>query len=361
MNNENKILLGSTEFMTRLEHLAKNAQDRFYVQTMTFEGDKAGEWLIDIMLNSPATQKHLVIDDYSNWVVNDTMLISPLGILNPHLRAEFQNAKKLISMAHSFGIKIHYTNPIGWRLHSYPARNHKKSIVIDDVCLLGGINFSDHNFEWYDMMIQFENDPLVDLVAEDLLKNSSGVKTSGYKQFLSEELFILRPTSSDIYSKLFDKIRASTNRIDIFSPYLSDPLLSVLASISNQTDIHIYIPEKNNKGIFNKFLHHRMQENWFTLHQLPGVMSHLKAILIDDHELIVGSSNFDFASYFFEEEILISTSNQSIIDEFIQKVKTEIISKSEIIDQPKSHPIIHFILTKIYKILMDFDTKSIKI
>lgn len=361
MCNEKKILLGSAEFKSRLEHLAKNARDRFFVQTMTFEGDEAGEWLIDVMVKSPAIQKILVIDDYSNWVVNDSMLISPAGILNPLLRAEYQNAQKLISMALSLNIKVHFTNQIGWRLHTYPARNHKKSIVIDNLCLLGGINFSDHNFEWHDMMIQFKNDLLADIVADDLLKNSLGVKTTGYNKVSTEEIFILRPTSTDIYAMLFDKIRTSTHRIDLFSPYLSDPLLSVLASISNQTDIHIYTPEKNNKGIFNKLLHHKLQENWFTLHQLPGVMSHLKAILIDDRELIVGSSNFDFASYFFEEEILIATSNLSVINEFIQKVKLEMIQKSEIITQSKSHPIINFILAKIYKTLMAFDTKSIKI
>ncbi|HAC14418.1 MAG TPA: hypothetical protein DCE78_00520 [Bacteroidetes bacterium] len=361
MYTENKILLGSSEFKAKLEYLAENAKDCFLVQSMTFEGDAAGEWLINTMLNSPAIQKILVIDDYSNWVVNDTMLMSPAGILNPNLRAEYRNAQKLIALAQSFGIKVHVSNPIGLRFYTYPSRNHKKSIVIDNVCLLGGINFSDHNFDWYDMMIQFDDDQLVDLVADDILKNSSGVKTSGYTNSGTEELFILSPTSTDIYSKLFDKIRTSHQRIDIFSPYLSDPLLSVLASISDQTDIHIYTPEKNNKGIFNKLLHHKLQGRWFTLHQLPGIMSHLKAILIDDHELIVGSSNYDFASYFFEEEILIATSNQSIIDEFIQRVKSEIVSKSVEFTQPESHPIINFMMTKIYKILLKFDTKSLKI
>ena len=56
------ILVGSTNFMNALLDSSEKATERFYVQTMTFEGDDAGEQLIDIMLKCKATDKCLIIE-----------------------------------------------------------------------------------------------------------------------------------------------------------------------------------------------------------------------------------------------------------------------------------------------------------
>jgi len=53
------------------------------------------------------------------------------------------------------GVKIRYTNGYGATPRRLLSRNHKKLIVIDDrAAYVGGINFSEHNASWHDMMIR---------------------------------------------------------------------------------------------------------------------------------------------------------------------------------------------------------------
>ena len=53
---------------------------------------------------------------------------------------------------------------------------------------------------------------------------------------------------------------------------------------------------------------------------LGPVMSHLKGMLIDGERLVLGSSNFDFASLAAEEELLAIVSDPTIIADFEARV-----------------------------------------
>ena len=57
-------------------------------------------------------------------------------------------------------------------------------------------------------------------------------------------------------------------------------------------------------------------------------MSHLKALLIDGKKLIAGSSNFDFISYYFEEEVVMITENKEIVQDFIDKISNPDLDNS---------------------------------
>ena len=57
------------------------------------------------------------------------------------------------------GVTVHWTNPVGVLFLEFVARNHKKSVVIDDrIVYLGGINVCDHNFAWHDIMLRIEDE-----------------------------------------------------------------------------------------------------------------------------------------------------------------------------------------------------------
>ena len=65
------------------------------------------------------------------------------------------------------GVAVRVTNPIGPLKLNYPARNHKKLIIADDVAYVGGINFSDHNFAWRDFMVRIAGQEAADFLAAD--------------------------------------------------------------------------------------------------------------------------------------------------------------------------------------------------
>ncbi|VAW00543.1 hypothetical protein MNBD_ALPHA06-588, partial [hydrothermal vent metagenome] len=54
----------------------------------------------------------------------------------------------------------------------------------------------------------------------------------------------------------------------------------------------------------------------------------LKAILIDDEILLMGSSNFDFASYFLEQEICIMVRDTKLVAAFKKQVLDDAIAHS---------------------------------
>ena len=110
---------------------------------------------------------------------------------------------------------------------------------------------------------------------------------------------------------------------------MSDPLLSYLRNeVPKDIEIDIISPATNNKNIFKTILTSELEKGYFNLHQYQGRMSHLKAILVDGETLIAGSSNFDFVSYYFEQEVVLVTRDQESVDSFIQRIAEPDLSKS---------------------------------
>lgn len=61
----------------------------------------------------------------------------------------------------------------------------------------------------------------------------------------------------------------------------------------------------------------------------PGRMNHLKAMLVDGRSLIVGSSNFDFLSFHFLQEIVAVIRDPAVISEFRDNVLDPDLKLSE--------------------------------
>ena len=109
---------------------------------MSFEGDAAGEWLIDLLIKSEVPDIQLCLDSYSKFVINDQFIHSLAYYQDEEFRNEVKNTKAIVVKAEQAGIKVRYTNPLGFMFTKYPWRNHKKMVVIDEeIAFIGGINF----------------------------------------------------------------------------------------------------------------------------------------------------------------------------------------------------------------------------
>lgn len=352
------VLLGADRFIHELKKRSFSASERFLVQVMTFEGDDAGRKLIEIMIASPAKEKQLVVDHYSDVVINDTLIHVPPGLFDNNIQKEHRQTKALLKLAHENGIQIARTNPIGACYYRYPLRNHKKSIVVDDAVFIGGINFSDHNFAWLDMMICIESSDLSSILADDIFKNSQGETTSGIHRFDDTTIAFLNRSSGAEYAEVFGWLRQAQSSVTVFSPYISEPFLSVLKSISDKINVKIVVPKHNNKGLFTEYLKRKSHAGWFQYFETSGKMSHLKALFIDEKELICGSSNFDVISYLFEEEILVKTSSKSIVQQFKEGVHDPIMSQSNQLQAPSYNVATSYIPAMLWKLVRVSDPKS---
>ncbi len=318
-----ELLIDSKAFWERFKKDIASATGRIYLQTLTFEGDSVGRELTDRIIASRATDKRIIIDYYTKYVLSDKFIYSPKNLFDFDLRREKKATAKMIADMIAGGTKVKFVNPVGPFMVRFAGRNHKKIIVIDDkISYIGGINFSEHNFHWHDMMIRIENEEIADYLASDFLITWKGSQFGGRKSFGPIEIYSLdgksNPTAYEPILRLIDEARLS---IYVQSPYLSFPFSDRLRRASRR-GVHVTVvtPVHNNKKPMRSYIRWEAARSGFDLRLYPDRMTHLKAMLIDEKHLIAGSSNFDcFSSRFFQETVAVIT-ERNLITDFIEKV-----------------------------------------
>ena len=297
------------------------ARRRLYVQAMTFEGDVAGRPVGAAIAASGAADRRVLIDCYSLHVVNDRFVHGPGALLDRALRDEARATRALYGEMAKGGARVRLTNPVGPLFWRYPARNHKKLIVADDVAYVGGINFSDHNFAWPDFMVRLEGVAAADLLAEDFEATFAGAPRPWRADLGEVQLISLDGRSNARgFAPVMDLIDTARVGITVISPYLTFPFTDALARAARRgTPVRLITPLANNKPMVRDALLAAAARAGFEVRLLPR-MSHLKAMVIDDETLVVGSSNFDFVSLAAEEELMAVIADSALIADFRRRI-----------------------------------------
>ena len=332
-----ELLVGAEDFWARAAGDIARARRRLRVQAMTFEGDTAGLAVAAAIAASPAADRRVLVDDYSRWVVSDRFIWTPGALLDRALRAEVAATRAMFDGLAADGVGVRVTNAVGPLFARYPARNHKKLIVADDVAYLGGINFSDHNFAWPDLMLRLEGAAAADLLAADFEATFAGV-TRPWRENLGDlELHSLDGRGNRAgFAAIFALIEAARREIIVISPYLTFPFTGALAAAARRgVTVRLITPWANNKAIVRNALLASAARAGFEVTLLPG-MTHLKALLIDEARLIVGSSNFDFVSLAAEEELIAVVGDRALIADFQRRIVAPAMAEARI--EPKARP-----------------------
>ncbi len=317
-----KLLVNSKEFLTFLLKDMISSKDRIFMQMMTCEGDKSTLELRKAFINSKAKEKKLLVDSFTKYMLSDKFLLSPFSLLNKDIQKEKKETKLMFQEFEKNLIKVKWTNPIGFLLRKFPARNHKKIYVCDNISYIGGINFSEHNLAWHDMMIRIEDKDVADFLSSDI--KDTWDKGSIYKENKIKDINLILTdgkNNEQAFNQIISLIKKAKKSIVCLSPYISFPVIDYLKEMSNKgVKVQIITPLKNNRETVKKYLigesiHSQMELLWYKKN-----MMHLKAMLIDDKVLICGSSNFDYISYKTEEELLAFIKNEELIKDFKVRV-----------------------------------------
>lgn len=314
------IFTQSSDFFDQLSDDIQHANSSVCIQCMSFEADETGSKLIELLISKPTIKRTLLIDSYSKFVVNDTFVFGMSGLFNKNNALKERRAlTPLLEKAKKAGIEVKITNPMGFMLFRYPARNHKKVILVDDhISYLGGINFTDHNFAWPDLMIRHTNPAINKALAQSFNSDLLEQETSPISTIDdATSLFILNGyKTKQAYKKLLSTVEKAT-KIVVVSPYISYPLLDAVAKVPDNT---VILPKDNNKGYIN-FIHQlKRYSNVNYIYSDKG-MVHMKLIVIDDSKVIYGSSNFDTISYLFEQEVVLEQKNPQLAQRLNQVAK----------------------------------------
>lgn len=318
---KHQLLVGAAEFWTAAAADIAAARDRVLVQAMTFEADAAGTSVFDAIAAGTATDRRILVDSYSRMVVNDRFVLSPQRLSNAAFRQEVRATREMFRDAGRHGMAVRRTNPVGRNPLRYGARNHKKLLITDDVAYLGGLNFSDHNFAWHDMMVRIEDAEAAAFLAQDFEATWAGTPHHARRDAPGLTLVALDGRTNDQgYAPLADAIGAAQRDIVVISPYPSFPFLDWLEAAARRgVAVEILTPRDSNKPIVRDALLARPPVSNLTIRLTPG-MSHLKAMLIDGKTLVTGSTNFDFASHVANEEYLALIRNAALVADFRARV-----------------------------------------
>src|SRR5437879_7130995 len=291
--------------------------------TMTCYGDQVGPYLSAPPVSSPARDNLILADSFTQIVLSDRFRYSPANIFDQELRQEARETARMIQKLKAAGVAVSFTNPYALSPRKLLSRNHKKLVVIDNTtAYIGGINFSEHNAAWHDMMVRIEGTDAVTFLREDFLSTWNRKDQIAGRQFDDIELFTLDGRRNRAgFGRILDLIDAAQDSIFVESPYITFPFYERLRAAARRgVTVKIITPEQNNWRFFANYARLESARSEIDLRLFQGGMSHLKAMLIDGEYLIAGSSNFDYLSYRIHQELLAVITIPEIVADFSRRV-----------------------------------------
>lgn len=348
-----EILVDSGGFWDRLSADLASARDRAWVQTLSFEGDRAGQALAEAMIACPAKDRRILIDDYTRFWLSDRFLYSFKGLRDRELQDERRATKAMIQALHAGGVDTRFVSPMGFLFRRLAARDHKKIMLIDaDVAYIGGINFSEHNFEWHDMMLRIEHPGIAQFLQNDVTATWNGRSSPAHASFDGLELLSLDGVDNErTLSGVLELMAGAERSVVVHNAYITFPFVNALRSaVERGVRVTVITAEVNNRMFMRDYMLWEGARSGFELLLYPGRMSHLKAVLIDDRTLITGSSNFDWLTYTYQPEILAVIDRPEVIAAF----KGSLLEPDLEICRPADVPVDERVARKAYRVMRLF-------
>jgi len=330
-----ELLVNFREFWSRLSKDIASAERTVFVQTFALEGDSVGKKLSDALLSTPAKDRRILPDSFTRVVLSDKFRYSPANLCSQELREEARATAAMKLELETAGVKIKFTNPMGITPRRILSRNHKKLIVLDqNVAYIGGINFSEHNADWHDMMLRIEDQKVADFLHADFLATWDGCDEVRHREFDGVELFTLDGRANRVaFERVLDLIDRSRQSVFVESPYITFPFYERLRLAARRgVAVTIVTPEQNNWRFFRNYARLESARSQIDLRLYQGGMSHLKGMLVDNEFLIAGSSNFDYFSYRIHQEILAVFTDPTLISEFRERVIIPDLAKTRSVE-----------------------------
>jgi cardiolipin synthase len=318
-----QLLVDAVELWPQLQHDLKRASKRVWMQTLSFEADSAGLPLAEVLISSKARDRRLLVDAFNQHILSDRFIYAPRNLFRRSLRQEVLATRAMLRRLREHGVGVGITNPAGLLWHRLPARDHRKLILVDNhIAYIGGINFSEHNFAWHDLMIRVEDRDIAAFLRADFLATWKGEPQHSARHFEGVELHNLTGQGNEPRcAPLLDAIRSARRSILTITPYLTFPFTDAMAEARRRgAEVTILTPAINNRKTLRRYVLWLSARHGFAVRHYLGRMSHLKAMLIDDEKLIVGSTNFDWPTYHVLAETIAIITDGALLADFRARV-----------------------------------------
>jgi len=318
-----RLLVGAPEFCAAMARDLATARRRVAVQAMTFEGDAAGLEVAGMVGRSPAADRRVLVDAFTYHVLSDRFRWWPTNLASPSLWREWRATRRMLSGLVRAGAHVRFHNDAGLGFHRFSARNHKKLVAVDGrVAYLGGINFSDHNFAWHDLMVRIDDARAVQFLEADFDACWAGRASTCRLDLPDLTIHALDGRSNEAaFEEVLDLVAQAREEVFLECPYVTDPFSRELLRASRRgVRVTVLTPESHNFPLVREALGHAATGSLLDLRLLPGPMTHMKALFVDRRVLVVGSANFDVWSYRSQAEYVALIREPGLLAEFERRV-----------------------------------------
>ncbi|KKR97448.1 MAG: Cardiolipin synthetase [Candidatus Magasanikbacteria bacterium GW2011_GWC2_41_17] len=243
--------------------------------------------------------------------------------------------EKIMKDMREVGIEVIYFNPVElsffWRkARRWLERNHRKILVIDEkVGFIGGVNVEKQSFSWFDLHARVEGAMVRHLLksfAHSYLAGGGSlekIKSLFYIPLIKEKYWRIlwhkpRENFSSVRSVYLRAIKRARHSLTIVNPYfLPDKvfLQALIEARQRGVKIDLILPKRTD--LF--FLNYAVRAYWSLFARiglkvyLVKKMIHAKAMMVDGHWAMIGSSNFDYQSFYRNHETNLIFTDKSMI------------------------------------------------
>ncbi len=310
---------GEMKFQYLVEELRK-AEHFIFLEYFIIEPGRMWDTVLDILVEKVKQG------------VDVRLLYDDLGTINLVPRNYDKTLRQL-------GLKVCVFNPFRPSLDAFMNyRDHRKIVVIDgNVGFTGGINLADEYINeypkhghWKDSSIILKGDAVWNLTVlflqlwgfvsketpdYDLYRPTCSYPSDGFVQPFGDS-----PIDLDLVGEMayMNMINNASRYVYISTPYLildNEMMTALCLAAQNGIDVRIVTPHVADKW----FVHEVTRSNYQTLIEAgvkiyeytPGFI-HAKTIVVDDELSIVGTTNYDFRSFYLHFECGVFTFRSSV-------------------------------------------------
>ncbi len=312
-NNHFYLCKDSKDAYENIIKLLKEAKESIYITTYIFGNDEITKTILDILIQKvkEGVRVKLLIDSFGSFLLE----------LFPYSLKRFKNA----GGEYRFFMSV-LKHPFKNRFN---CRNHRKMIIIDlEVVVSGGINISNdylssnpNSTSWLDIAFIIKGDAAFyygeifwyDWQSQSEKQEDITIKSKDYNYHQSRVQVV--PSGPDVsadalYESILYALFLAKKRVWIVTPYFvpDGALMDALIIAKHRgLDIKIVLPKKSDQFLADisrsGFLRDLQKEKIDILLYKPKML-HAKAMIIDENLALVGSSNFDARSFFYNFEIM---------------------------------------------------------
>jgi cardiolipin synthase len=318
-----RLLVDAAEFRESLAQDLASARFSAFVQALSFEGDAAGSSVAELLARSPARDRRVLVDAFTRHVLSDRFRWRPRNVLSLRLWREARATRRMFRGLGRHGVEVRFVNPAGPLFWRFAARNHKKLVALDRrVAYVGGINFSDHNFAWHDLMLRLEDARVAGFLSDDFIATWQGRDRAGSLRLPGLTLHALDGRRNEaVFDEILELIARARDEVFIQCPYVSDPFSRELRRAARRgVHVTVLMPEHHNFPLLCEGIACVAAESPVELRLYRERMTHMKALLVDRRCLVLGSANYDVWSYHSQQEYLAVLTDPAIVGEFQRRV-----------------------------------------